>query len=124
LDVDDRPVRYGHEGLLGVAFRDKLPDGTMIGGTFNALEKGLAEIKIPAGARYLATIFVLIFAAFVGMDAMRLSGGAMIGAWIITILFLVLAYYLVRGTPCHRWERSSQYCSRPLLLLLPLELET
>ena len=87
----------GSEGLLGVAFRDKLPDGTMIGGTFNALEKGLAEVKIPAGARYLAAIFMLIFAAFIGADATKLGGGAMVGAWIITILFLILAYYLVRG---------------------------
>ena len=89
-------TRYS-EGLLGVAFRGKLPDGTMIGGSFSALERGFAEVEISPTGRYLASIFILIFAVFIGYDATKLSGGLMIGAYIIALLFLILAYYLARG---------------------------
>ncbi|WP_456395748.1 alanine/glycine:cation symporter family protein [Thermococcus sp.] len=89
-------TRYS-EGLLGVAFRGKLPDGTMIGGSFNALERGFAEVEVSPNARYLASIFMLIFALFIGRDATKLGGGLMVVAYIIALLFLILAYYLIRG---------------------------
>ncbi|WP_457753663.1 alanine/glycine:cation symporter family protein [Thermococcus sp.] len=86
-------TRYS-EGLLGVAFRSKLPDGTMIGGSFNALERGFAEVKVSKTGRTIATIFMLIFAVFIGYEATKLSGGLMILAVIIAILFAILALYL------------------------------
>ena len=89
-------TRYS-EGLLGVAFRGKLPDGTMIGGSFNALERGFSEVQISPNGRYLAAIFMLIFAVFIGHDATKLGGGLMVVAYIIALLFLILAYYLARG---------------------------
>ncbi|AHF81093.1 alanine/glycine:cation symporter family protein [Thermococcus paralvinellae] len=87
-------TRYS-EGLLGVAFRSKLPDGTMIGGTFNFLERGLAEEKISPTARYLAAGFTLLFAIFIGYEALRLGGGLKILAIIIALLFALLALALL-----------------------------
>lgn len=87
-------TRYS-EGLLGVAFRGKLPDGTMIGGTFNFLEKGLSEEKISPTARYLAAGFTLLFAIFIGYEALGLGGGLKILAIIIALLFVLLALALL-----------------------------
>ncbi|MBO8174039.1 MAG: sodium:alanine symporter family protein [Thermococcus sp.] len=87
-------TRYS-EGLLGVAFRSKLPDGTMIGGTFNFLERGLAEEKISPTARYLAAGFTLLFAIFIGYEALGLGGGLKILAIIIALLFVLLALALL-----------------------------
>ena len=89
-------TRYS-EALLGVAFRGKLPDGTMIGGTFNFLERGLTEEEISPTWRTIAGIFVVLFAIFIGYEATKLGGGLMILATIIAILFLILALYLLSG---------------------------
>lgn len=89
-------TRYS-EALLGVAFRSKLPDGTMIGGSFNFLERGLVEEEISPTWRTIAGIFVILFAIFIGYEATKLSGGLMILAAIIALLFLVLALYLLSG---------------------------
>lgn len=89
-------TRYS-EALLGVAFRGKLPDGTMIGGSFNALERGFKEVEISPTGRWLAAIFILIFTLFIGYEGTKLSGGLAIGAYIIALLFLILFYYLARG---------------------------
>ncbi|ASJ06269.1 alanine/glycine:cation symporter family protein [Thermococcus pacificus] len=88
-------TRYS-EGLLGVAFRDKLPDGTQIGGTFNFLEKGFAMENIPKTGKYLAAIFTLLFAVFIGYDATQISGATQIGAIIVAILFAILGLFLLK----------------------------
>lgn len=88
-------TRYS-EGLLGVAFRNKLPDGTMIGGTFSFLERGFSEIKLPPTGRYIAGILMLVFAAFVTKDALGLGGGLRILAIIIAILFALLGLLLFK----------------------------
>ncbi|ASI99314.1 alanine/glycine:cation symporter family protein [Thermococcus celer] len=88
-------TRYS-EGLLGVAFRDKLPDGTMIGGTFNFLEKGFAMENVPKTGKYLASIFTLLFAVFIGYSAMSFSGALQIGAIIVAVLFAVLGLFLLK----------------------------
>ncbi len=88
-------TRYS-EGLLGVAFRDKLPDGTQIGGTFNFLEKGFAMKNIPKTGKYIAAVFTLLFAVFVGRDAMKLSGATQVGAIIIAVLFAILGLFLLK----------------------------
>jgi AGCS family alanine or glycine:cation symporter len=88
-------TRYS-EGLLGVAFRDKLPDGTMIGGTFNFLEKGFAMENIPKTGKYIASIFTLLFAVFVGYDATKLGGATQIGAIIVAVLFAILGLFLLK----------------------------
>ncbi|ASJ15262.1 alanine/glycine:cation symporter family protein [Thermococcus radiotolerans] len=88
-------TRYS-EGLLGVAFRDTLPDGTMIGGTFNFLEKGFAMENIPKTGKYIAAIFTLLFALFVGYDATKLAGATQIGAIIVAILFGILGLFLLK----------------------------
>ncbi len=88
-------TRYS-EGLLGVAFRDKLPDGTMIGGTFNFLEKGFAMENIPKTGKYIASIFTLLFAVFIGYSATGFSGALQIGAIIVAILFAILGLFLLK----------------------------
>ena len=88
-------TRYS-EGLLGVAFRGKLPDGTMIGGTFNFLERGFSEVKGTGTSRVIASIMTILFAIFIAKDGLGLTGGLKILAFIIAILFGALGLALLR----------------------------
>jgi len=88
-------TRYS-EGLLGVAFRDKLPDGTMIGGTFNFLEKGFAMENIPKTGKYIASVFMLLFAGFIGRSALGFTGVLRAGAIVVAVLFAILGLLLLK----------------------------
>ncbi|BAA29873.1 526aa long hypothetical alanine transport protein [Pyrococcus horikoshii OT3] len=88
-------TRYS-EGLLGVAFRDKLPDGTMIGGSFHNLEKGFSQVKGTGVSRTIASLLTILFAIFIAKDGLGLSGGLRALAFAIAILFAILGLALLK----------------------------
>lgn len=94
-------TRYS-ETLLGVAFRDKLPDGTMIGGTFNFLEKGVGGI--------LGKVMAILFAIFAAISAfgignmtqanslalgMKVAFG--VPEWVSGVLFAFITFIVIVG---------------------------
>ncbi|AIF70289.1 alanine glycine permease [Palaeococcus pacificus DY20341] len=94
-------TRYS-EGLLGVAFRDKLPDGTMIGGTFNFLEKGVGG-SLGKTMGILFAIFAAISAFGIGnmtqANSLALGMDVAFGVpnWATGALFAFLTFVVIVG---------------------------
>ena len=94
-------TRYS-ETLLGVAYRDKLPDGTMIGGTFNFLEKGVG------GA--LGKLLAVLFAIFASISAFGIGNMTQANSlaeamkfafniphWVSGVIFAFLTFIVIVG---------------------------